>query len=75
MPQLHQQTLDELPLPRQPLVGLADLVRGCGLGQTRAFAEAHTIIAQIGLQPVAQLGSALNGLAMHVEQIAPLLGL
>jgi hypothetical protein len=74
MLQLHQESLDELPLAWQPVVNFADFLRYFRLGQPRTFPEPHTVIAQIGLQPVAQLSGALNRLAMDVKKIAPLLG-
>src|SRR5258708_38608344 len=75
MAQLHQEPLDQLPLARQPIVGLTNFLRGLSLSQARALTEADSIITEIRLQRVAQLGGAFDGLAMNVEQVAPLLGL
>jgi len=72
--QFHQQTFDDLPLPDRPIPGLAQLRLGrLGLGQRRAFFQAHAIIAKVGQEPVANLGGAFDRLAMAVEPVAPLL--
>ena len=50
-----------------------DLRGRFGLGQTGAFAQTHSIIAEIRLQPITHLGGAFDRFAVDVQEVAPFL--
>ena len=76
MPQLHQQTFDDLPLAHRPRLGLAQecFNNRIGLSQVRAFLQADPIIAEVRAKPILHLGRALDRLFMGMKPVASLLG-
>jgi hypothetical protein len=61
MAQFHQDALDNLPLAWLPGMAVAEGLSRFGLSQACALFEPHAVVAQIRLQPIAQLGGAFDG--------------
>src|ERR1039457_6945380 len=76
MAYLHEQAFQYLLLAGRPFSGLQDLLQARRpILQWVVGAETNAVVAEIGEEPVADLGGAPDGFAIGMEPVAPLLGL